>query len=499
MPSLILLISTLSTISFGAGCEYGVDGTAPSPGSCGGPIARTKATRDATLLLNQGCSLEQIRYFPDGNTKASALCGECIPGADYVANDEGSCYFTHFCSDTGFCHPIQEHEFFQSGCPASSINDSHLFCGPGLVCYNHVCLQCIPGEVDHKHDLECSNGLWKRIETSRVASSSILSVTMHTVVAIVSTSFFLIASFLFFFPCVTRSKCCMKHFSIPNSFAPPNTRQQPYYNQYHPPQGPPPQQQAPVEQTSQKKRLPASTLSRPKQPPPQRPNKDPRPNQLSTSFNRPPEKHELVQQSDTGSMSDSQDTYNPLPQSSSSSGAKDSRAQWNVSQPSDEFENEHGMFNSDEMLREKDRFARRAKEIETKTQSSSQSARPNRPAPSAPIPRPSTSTLPQRDDNKQKQPSMQNISQRTPSRPPRSSVSQYIPRRSLPQHSQQASPALGAHNKNQPRERTPTRSHSHKSQTKEYEDSPPPQSVVDHTLSHPDLFDCDSEVSFSES
>lgn len=104
---------------------------------------------------------------------ASAICifqcVQCYPGTSGWTHKASTCGINEYCDDDGYCQEIKGSPFFEQPCPyetgsfqdfdATMIEklteqrlvvggDLSIWCGPGLRCYDHVCLICIPGMTD---------------------------------------------------------------------------------------------------------------------------------------------------------------------------------------------------------------------------------------------------------------------------------------------------------------------------------------------------------------
>jgi len=143
----------------------------PPVGSCEGPIDRAlaklryiKTSKDA----NGGCGADSIAFYPDGDTNAKPVCGECNPrkvvvdamGQPLKADFEEECGLNNYCTDKGLCEDIENHPNWLASCPT----DSSGVCGTGLTCLLHKCSICVEGEyrIDSENgERMCIGSRWE--------------------------------------------------------------------------------------------------------------------------------------------------------------------------------------------------------------------------------------------------------------------------------------------------------------------------------------------------
>ncbi len=88
-------------------------------------------------------------------------CGECVPGTSGVEDTMKLCDINEYCSDEGLCTPTKESPLYNQPCPFEQGGPTARgWCGPGLRCFQHVCLPCQNGYYDPKDGKRCVNYEW---------------------------------------------------------------------------------------------------------------------------------------------------------------------------------------------------------------------------------------------------------------------------------------------------------------------------------------------------
>ena len=138
-----------------------IESTCNSEGrDCTEPMERSLERYQHVLEFNMNCSVGQLPYFIDDNRSLPNSCGECIPGTSGVEDDLKSCGVNQYCGDNAKCKDLVTHPLYLVPCPYESVGPSYLgWCGPGLRCYQHLCVICLDGQVD-TDGKRCVNGRW---------------------------------------------------------------------------------------------------------------------------------------------------------------------------------------------------------------------------------------------------------------------------------------------------------------------------------------------------
>ncbi|KAH7825518.1 uncharacterized protein MONOS_6659 [Monocercomonoides exilis] len=143
-------------------CVYEKDGKEPEIGECSGPTERVLAARNATNQLNEGCPLGTVPFFLDGQESETVKCGQCKPGVGGMGLENAYCSYNEYCTDEGKCSSITLHPVFGKECPYFDFMKTVDFCGGGMECIQHKCLQCQDGEIQAERGLICYKGVWTK-------------------------------------------------------------------------------------------------------------------------------------------------------------------------------------------------------------------------------------------------------------------------------------------------------------------------------------------------
>ncbi|KAH7815100.1 uncharacterized protein MONOS_3433 [Monocercomonoides exilis] len=143
-------------------CSSSNNDTIPDPGQCAGPLDRILWSREHWKLTNFGCPLHKVFFFPDEDSSKEGKCGECYPGTSGRSSSEKYCKSNEYCTDEGKCASILTHPNFQFDCPSHGQSKEQDFCGAGLYCIRHKCVQCVDWETDYETWETCYKGRWSR-------------------------------------------------------------------------------------------------------------------------------------------------------------------------------------------------------------------------------------------------------------------------------------------------------------------------------------------------
>jgi hypothetical protein len=100
-----------------------------------------------------------VLYYADGDA-ASAYCGSCVPGESGLDGDV-NCAVNQYCTDAAGCASVQDSAFWGESCPTEAGGlTTNGWCGPGLRCIEHTCVQCTPGQIDYEDGRVCHGGVW---------------------------------------------------------------------------------------------------------------------------------------------------------------------------------------------------------------------------------------------------------------------------------------------------------------------------------------------------
>lgn len=146
-------------------CDFGAQFGDPPFGECDGPLHRALQRRATDMVKLGGCELNEVFYNVDAGPAAAEtdrpMCGECIPGRSGQSDEFHSCAVDEFCDDSGSCVGVRDHPLFGEVCPFDiALFDGYAgFCGPGLRCVMHRCVQCDEGATTPE-GLICARGQW---------------------------------------------------------------------------------------------------------------------------------------------------------------------------------------------------------------------------------------------------------------------------------------------------------------------------------------------------
>ena len=114
-----------------------------------------------TRAAQTTCEDYQVSFCVDDDSTSQQQCGECIPGSSGIDTKE-FCQIDEYCTDEGKCESITKQPLFMTTCPRElgKTLTKDGFCGPGLRCIQHKCIQCVTGMMDYADGKICIDSVW---------------------------------------------------------------------------------------------------------------------------------------------------------------------------------------------------------------------------------------------------------------------------------------------------------------------------------------------------